>query len=249
MSAICRERLKTGRDYFIAKDYADAEIIFREILQKTNNYSALIGLSSTLVEVGDTVKATEIIKTNINKFANTAYFYNLEFRLADLEALNSNSFFADSLYKKILVENPNRVLSNLADLRLELSKDTLLLKHYLTGTVARKFEILKKLNSMHIVYSSIPVLVELASGLNENYTKFIMEFDSRLKVGNYTSSYAMFKLSKYMMDNLDFTNARKIAELSLNYNSDENFNEILQTNFEKANWFYYNADGILDNIK
>ena len=243
------ERLTTGRNYFITKNYVNAENIFREILQKTNNYSALIGLSSTLVEMGDTAEAAKIIKTHINKFVNTAYFYNLEFRLADLEVLNNNFTQADSLYKKLSVENPNRLLYNLADLRLELSKDTLLLKHYLTGTDVHKFDILKKLNSSRIVYSSIPVLVILASSLDRNYSKFITEFGKKLKVENYTSSYAMYKLSKYMMDNLDFTNAREIAKLSMNYKTDENFNEILRANFEKANWFYYNADGILDNIK
>lgn len=243
------EKLETGRDYFIEKDYVNAEKIFREILQKTNNYSSLIGLSSTLLEMNDTSGAAEIIKTHINQFVNTAYFYNLEFRLADLEVLNSNFIFADSLYTKLSAERPNRLLSNISDLRLRLSKDTLLLKQYVAGTDIQKFEILKKINSVKIVYSSIPVLVELSRNLGQNYNKFIVGFNNEFRVEDYTSSYAMFKLSKYMMDNLDFSHANKIAKLSMNYNSDKNFNEILQANFEKANWFYYNADRILDNIK
>ena len=79
--------------------------------------------------------------------------------------------------------------------------------------------------------------------------EFISTFNREFEVGNYTSSYAMLKLSEYMMDNLDFIRARKIAMLAMNFKTDENFNKILKANFEKANWFYYNSDRILTNIK
>jgi len=242
------ERLKTARDYYFKKDFESAKNIFKEILQKTNNYSALIGLSSILVKMDDTPEAAEIIKSNISKFVNTAYYYNLELRLADLEVLNSNLIFADSLYKKLVTEKPNRFLLNISNMRLQLSKHSLL-QEYVNGTNSQRLQILKKLNSIEFSYSRFPVLIELSQGLGVNYREFLTEFNTNFKVENYTDSYAMYKLSGFMMDNLDFNNARKIAELSMNFKADENFNEILRANFEKANWFYYNADKILDNIK
>ena len=243
------ERLETARDYLFVNNYEKAGDIFREILRKTNNYSALIGLSSVLVKLKEVPEAAEIIKTHINKFVNTAYYYNLEFRLADLEILNSNFNLADSLYEKLFAENPNRYLSNISDLRLDLSKDSLLLRQYVKGTNFQKLEILKKLNSKKTAYCSIPSLVVLSNNSGQNYREFISTFNREFEVGNYTSSYAMLKLSEYMMDNLDFIRARKIAKLAMNFKTDENFNKILKANFEKANWFYYNSDRILTNIK
>ena len=124
-----------------------------------------------------------------------------------------------------------------------------MLKQYVEGNNAQRLKILEKMNSVKIVYSSIPAAVELSSVVGQNYNAFTSIFSKKFNVENYSSSYAMFKLSGYMMDNLDFTSARKIAELAMNLKNDENFNKILSSNFEKANWFYYNADKILTNIK
>lgn len=243
------ERLKTAWNYYIANNYKKAGEVFMEILNKTNNYSALVGLSSTLLKMKDTTKAAEIIQANINKFNDTAYYYNLELRLADLNVLNSDFGLADSLYIKLLNENPSRSLLNISELRIALSKDNSLLKQYVAGSNAQKLEILEKINIVDTVYSSIPTAVVLSNIVGQNYNAFISRFNRKFNVYNYSSSYAMFKLSGYMMDNLDFANAREIAKLAMNFKNDENFNEILKSNFEKANWFYYNADSILTNIK
>ncbi len=243
------ERLETARNYFSQRNYSEAKNIFNEILQKSTNYSALIGFSSTLVEENKPGEAANTIANNINKFSHTAYYFNLELRLADLEILNSNISYADSLYQKIFSQNPNRVLYNLADLRVQLSKDSAFIKQYVRGDDYQKFEILIKLDSVKYVYSTIPVLIELAQSTNIDYNVTMLNFQNELKVDNYGSSYAMYILSQYMMDNLDFKNARAIAELAKSYKSDDNYNDILKSNFEKANWFYNNFDRIIKNTK
>ncbi len=239
------ERLKAAAGYYRKKNYKNAEKIFREILNTTNNYSALYGLSSVLERTGRTGEAARLLKDSIYKYKNTAYYYNLELRLADIEAENSNYNSADSIYKKITAQNPDRALSNLALLRLVLLKDTVQIQKYLTGTDSTKFMILKNIDRKKIVCCSIPVLINLSEILNKNYNDLLPLQDKYFKVTDYESSYAMYKLSQYMMNHLDFIHARETAALSLRYHGDENFSEILKANFDKADWFYYNAADII----
>ncbi|MEJ2617571.1 MAG: hypothetical protein P8Z35_21635, partial [Ignavibacteriaceae bacterium] len=70
-------------------------------------------------------------------------------------------------------------------------------------------------------------------------------FNKTIKIRDYASSYAVYRLSIYMLENLDFLTARKMAALSLRYNSDKNFNYILQGNFDLTDWFYYNGEKTL----
>ena len=48
-----------------------------------------------------------------------------------------------------------------------------------------------------------------------------------------------------MANNLDFDRAKKMAVLSMAFNSGDNFNEVLNSNFQKCEWFYYNSEKIL----
>jgi hypothetical protein len=90
-------------------------------------------------------------------------------------------------------------------------------------------------------------MVELSKRLNEDYNLFVQKFDKTIHVDDYESSYAMYKLSVYMLENLDFSNARKMAALSLRYKADKNFNVVLKNNFDKVNWMYFNASKYLSN--
>ncbi len=52
-----------------------------------------------------------------------------------------------------------------------------------------------------------------------------------------------------MLEQLDFSNARKMAALSLRYSSDKNFNYVLQSNYNLTDWFYYNGDETLKQLQ
>jgi hypothetical protein len=92
-------------------------------------------------------------------------------------------------------------------------------------------------------------MIYLSKFLDEGYALFLKKLDKKLRVNNYSSSYAAFLISKYMLANNDFVNARKMAGLSLRYNSDINFNIILQEQFSKTRWFLSNGDSLLNKIK
>ena len=120
-----------------------------------------------------------------------------------------------------------------------------LIKVYVNGNNFDKFQIIKKINAKKYDYNSIPVFINLARALNEDYKLFIKNFDKTIRIKDYSSSYAVYKLSIYMLENLDFPTARKMAALSLRYNYDKNFNYILQSNFDLTDWFYYNGEKTL----
>ncbi len=146
-------------------------------------------------------------------------------------------------------KNPNRQLKYIADLRMKLSEEPERLSKYLTGSEFDKYFILKELNNEEYYYYSFPVLISLAGILQEDYDIFLKQFEKRLIVNDYHSSYGTFVLSKYMMKNFDFLLARKMAGLSMRYREDDHFLNILEENYKKAEWFYANSDSLLAKMK
>jgi hypothetical protein len=92
-------------------------------------------------------------------------------------------------------------------------------------------------------------MIYLSELLGEGYDVFLEKLDKKFRVKNYSSSYAAFLISKYMLANNDFVNAKKMAGLSLRYKSNINFNIILQEQFSKTRWFLSNGESLLNKIK
>jgi len=241
------DRLENGWDAYSSNDYDESTIIFKEILNTAPVYSAVIGLSSSLKEKNNLGAAIDTLRNSLRKFPNTAYYYNIQFRLADYYAISGKINIADSLYKDLVVENPNRNLSNLAKFRIDLIKNNQSLVDYITGTESQKLGIIKVINNNGYVYSSIPFYINLAELTKVDYNSFITGFEN-FTVSDLESSFAVFNLSQFMMKKLDFKNARKMASLALRYKEDRNFYVIAKNNFVKANWFYYNADKIFSTL-
>jgi hypothetical protein len=129
-----------------------------------------------------------------------------------------------------------------------LEKDSLIVP-YLKGSDLDKYLIITELNSSSYFYYSIPVLVDLAESLGENYDMFLNHFDRTITVDNFRSSFAVYRLSVYLLSHLDFTRARKMAALALRYSDNKNWNFILKGNFDKTGWFYENGKDILSSLK
>jgi len=106
------------------------------------------------------------------------------------------------------------------------------------------FEIINKLNDSTYNYNSIPVMINLSQRLKINYEEFIREFNKTFIVDNLESSYAAFKLSQYMLANLDFANGRKYAALSLRYKDKNPFYKVMKDNYQKANYFFTNIKNV-----
>ncbi len=241
-------RLKDGWKQYQLKKYSDAKSIFKEILNVSINYSALVGLSNSLNELGNKNEAIKLLKENINHFKNTAYYYTMEFQLADLLAKNNFINPADSIYKILSEQNPNRTLYNLAGLRTRISQRDTLLPLYLKSDALNKYLILADMNKNSYMYYSFPAITELSRTLKENYDIFISQFKKTIIVDDYRSSYAVNKLSSFMLENLDFARARKMAALSLRYSGDYSFILLQKEDYKKCTWMYFNGAKFLNEF-
>jgi hypothetical protein len=242
------EQLREGWEQFGELDYSGAKFSFSTILTKAENYSALIGLVRTYEKTDSLAEAVNLLRNKIESYESTSYYYNLELALADLFVKLDNFKSADSLYKVLIKQQPNRRLSYLANLRSALVRASLI-KMYLEGSNYDKSYLLQKLNRRSYNYWSVPVMINLSKLVDEGYTVFLEKFDKNFIVNNYSQSYAAFVSSKYMLVNNDFANANNMARRSLRYNTDKNFSIILEEQYKKTRWFLQNGEIFLKNIK
>ncbi|NNG26790.1 MAG: hypothetical protein HKM87_04645, partial [Ignavibacteriaceae bacterium] len=242
------DRLQDGWEMFNGSNISGARSTFKEILDKSDNYSALIGLAFCFEKIDSLNSAINVISDKISLFEKTSYKYNLMLKLADLKAKSDKLNEAKALYFEIADKNPNSRLKYITDLRIKLSKEPENLVNYLTGSDYDKYFILGKLNSGKYYYYSFPVLINLSESLQENYNIFLDQFQKRIIVNDYNSSYGTFLLSKYMMKNFDFLLARKMAGLSMRFTKDANYLNILEENYKKTEWFYANSDSVFANM-
>ncbi|GBD86765.1 hypothetical protein BMS3Abin03_00689 [bacterium BMS3Abin03] len=226
-----------------------AQIIFLGIYSSGENYSALVGLVESYKKLNRLNKSVKTLEKAIDSFEGTSYYFNLELLFADLLAVKREFGNADSLYNILSEQNPNRRLFYIANTRLELMKNNRLIVKYLKGNNFDKYKIIRKLNSGSYKYSTFPVWIYLSKSYNEDYDIFMEQFNKKIIVDDYLSSYAAYSLSKYMLDNYDFINARKMAALSLRYNADKNFTSVLKSQYQMTGWFYTNGNKILSEIK
>jgi hypothetical protein len=230
-------------------DISGARSTFETIINLADNYSALVGLTRSFEKQDSIPAAITLLCKEINKFEGTSYFYNLEFILGDLFAKYGDFQKADSMYQKLADEFPNRRLYLLAKTRIKLLLEKGLLSNYLRGSDYDKYTILWKLNKTDYNYHSFPSLIQLSNEVNESYEMFIRNLDKNIIVDDFVSSYASFLLSKYMLINYDFDNARKMAGLSLRNHSNNNFSLIKKQHYEKVEWFYHNAVKLLSKFE
>ncbi len=243
------DRLNEGWKMYNSNNIEGARITFTDLLERSDNYSALLGLVLCFEKIDSLAFAIELISDKISRFEETSYAYNLLLKLADLKTENKNFEEAKIIYSDLADKNPNRRLKYISDLRMKLSEEPERLFKYLTGSDFDKYFILKELNNEEYYYYSFPVLISLAGILQEDYDIFLKQFEKRLIVNDYHSSYGTFVLSKYMMKNFDFILARKMAGLSMRYREDAHFLNILEENYNKAEWFYTNSDSMLAKMK
>jgi hypothetical protein len=92
-------------------------------------------------------------------------------------------------------------------------------------------------------------MIDLSESLKESYEFFLSNFKNNFDVNDEISSYAVYKLSQYMLQNQDYQTARKIAGISLRYKNNPDLLFITQNNFNKIDWFTRYSETILHQTK
>jgi hypothetical protein len=240
--------LNKAWDYLSMKDYNEAEDIFKAILSRAENYSAVIGLSKIYEDTDSLFKAINILQSFEKTFEGTSSEYDLKFRLAELYVKNSEFGKAKEIYYLLLNAKPTRRLELLANTRIALFNDGTI-ENYVSGSDYDKYSILKELNSKAYNYSSIPLMIDLSTSLEEDYRAFLQYFENDLVVKDELSSYAVYKISEYMLNNFDFINARKMAGLALRYKGNVNLLKLTEEHYKKTEWFFRNYENILTETR
>lgn len=240
------DRLTEAYNYLAKGDLNKAEKLFTEVNSKSINYSALIGLSEVYHKKKETYKAMKLLSDgNLKKFSDSPYEYLLMLRLGDLNALNDLYPISGIIYQKIIESNPSFNLVSLSKQRLKLlDKD--LLKTYLEGDDSLKYTILINLNNDNLDYNLIPSILNLSKSMSINYKQVLKNFNKTFIIDNLESSYAVYKLSEFMMANRDYANARKYSALALRYKNGNPFYFAIKQNFNKTTWFFNNADSLIN---
>ncbi len=235
------DRLRKAWKYFLENEFEKSKSLFTEINNKVINYSALIGLSEIYLKQHKVNTAISLLNRNLNQLVHTPYYFDLQLRLADLYTHSDQSDSAIILYNSLIEENANYNLKRLAKVRIELLNDGEL-KNYLSGNDSVKFNILKGINEHNYFYNSIDLLLQLAEALNIDYKTLQKIFDKTYTIDDIESSYAVYKLSQYLLEQGNYSSSRKIAALSLRFKIGNPFYNSFKQNYDKVNWFYYNVD-------
>jgi hypothetical protein len=243
-----QDRISEGWNYLNRKDYWQSKRIFSEILKLTNDYSAAIGYAECLQKIDSTGSAVKFLYSRLEQYKNSAYYYSLEMKLGDMLVLNHNYKEAESLYKSLILQNPNQIYYYLANMRCNLLFRDSLIAGYLRGNDFDKYNILKEYISGQCDYSALPVFIDLSDRFEGDYNLFPASFSRNFAVTDFAGSYAMYKLSNYMLAHLDFEGARRTAALAACVKTGRNFDTVFESNYEKINWFYVNYKSILSNI-
>jgi hypothetical protein len=234
------KQIKKAWSLYLKKDFSNAKKIFADILDKTTDYSALIGSFESLIQLDSAQSAKELMLSYIEKFYGTPYEYLLKFKLADVYVMTNETDKAMDLYEMLVLNNPNLSLQTLSQLRIKLLRSGYL-DDYLSGDDSIKFQILVDLNEKKYYYASIPTLLNLIKNKKLNYEKILSYFDKTFTEFDEYSFFALLKLSQYMVENLDFTRSRKMAALAKRLSSHNMYDEYLENNYQIVQWFYFNS--------
>ena len=252
ISKVCPRYISSALDeawgFYSMKEYTKAYNIFEDILSKSENYSALIGMSKIYEESDSLENSINLLQTNIETYSGTSSEYDLKFRLAELYIKNSELEKAGELYKSIVESKPSRRLELLSSSRIALLQDKSINK-YVSGSDFDKYSILEKLNSKKYVYSTIPLMIDLSEILKEDYQLFLDNFKDNFEVKDEISSYAVYKIALYTLNNFDYTNSRKLASLALRYKGNPNLSELVYEHLKKSEWFVKNAEKVISKTK
>ncbi|MGD8777666.1 MAG: hypothetical protein PVH88_01755 [Ignavibacteria bacterium] len=231
------KKIKEAWRLYNNKSHGDALIIFKDIYELSESYSALIGIINCYKELENYETAHEFLSGEIGKFETSSYIFNLELMLADLDVINKHYGQAEILYTELLEEKPSKDYYNITSARMTLLKSNESKLHdYLLSEDKGRYEILKSLYFQDYNAELLPLLMRLSVLNNENYEEFIdrvIKFSSNDQIDSYTA----YELSQYFLDQNDYELAEEYAELA--FGKDHGFEKayIYKENLNKIEWF------------
>ncbi|MEJ5350170.1 MAG: hypothetical protein WHS65_01115 [Melioribacteraceae bacterium] len=228
---------KRAINYYKNSKYFESEKLFRKVYDYAETYESLSGLIHSLIKQNKNLEAEEFLAKEIKKFMKSSYYYNLELTLSDVYVINNKVESAEKLLDSLIIQNPHIEFVNQALIRKMILKNGVdELKLFLKMNTDDKINYLMELNQKDIHYITVPYILEL-SKKNDNKLKSLVEFfKTKINVYDFSSCYAVYKLSQAAIMIGDCQIAKELAVKTLSYKNDEFFYETLINNLKFINW-------------
>ena len=200
--------------YYKNKNYETALKKFESVYEYSKTYSSLVGIIKTEVALKQFGEARKILESNITKYENTSYYYNLENILGNVYSNLGETRLAEKIFKSLVNQNPRFNYKNISLIKLFLLKNDVHKLNHFINNEKNRMKILQDLlltKPTDAVLQTI-VLQKIKETKSENELKNnLIAVTNKFKY----SSDTYFQLSKFMFRILDFKNAKYYAELSM----------------------------------
>jgi len=223
---------------FRNKDYKSSMEKFSFVHNSVGTYSSFNGIIWSKIRLNQYEEAYESALEKLPTFKNTSYFYNLNFRIAELAAINNDSTFSSAIIDSLLNWNPSIRYYNEAVIhKLLLQEGTEFYLNYFFAEVNKKFEMLLNFKENEKYFPSlIPRLIDYAMTDRENQK----QVEDIIKEVNLSSDrenvYAAYKLSQYYFSKNQLEDALKYAEFAWNNNFIKEYQSIINENHSLISW-------------
>lgn len=234
-------KLQEGWNSYQHKDFEGSKEIFSEILNISENYSALSGYVYSSQKTGDYLTAVQKMIEYRTMFENTSYYYAFELLLADMFSLNNEFYESAELYELLSEQKPSAYYYSLSKVRSMLLDDNRL-KEYISGSDFDKFLLLTELNGRKINSFAIPVLINLSEKLQQSYSSFIGYVESRNIWEDESADYSYYRLSQYSFWNGDLKRAEEYLLKSMDISTDKDAKRIGEKELRKIKWLRKNLE-------
>lgn len=227
------KELKTAQTLFLEKKYEDAAEMFLKIYNYSDSYSGLVGFVQTQKELDMLKAGIDFLEAEIQNFEGTAYFYYLEFLLADLNAIYQNSTKASEYYTKIIEQKPHNIYLLSAELKNKLLQegDSIIIKYLIDKNYKTNLLLnLVKKEPTNYTLQSINLVEDIDSS---KYSDIINKLNNKDDLDLSSNTY--FSLSQLSYRFLDFQKATKYAEKALT-RVEFKRKEIIKEQLTKMKW-------------
>jgi hypothetical protein len=240
--------LRNAWAIYSMEKYDSAATEFKRIYNYSDAYEALYGYVMSLDKSSKTQEAESYLSAEIEKFANTSYYFRLQLVLGELFIKNKEYSKASTVFRDLANERPNDAYYSSALFRSYLlRRGGKFANNYLAGAPEDKYKELIRMNSGRLVYESLPTLFALSKSLNKDSGEIQKLLRSNLSVSNSLSSYCAFMASKYFVDMGKYRLARTYAVKAKSH-SPSYSREVREAQVDKIDWFIKFGNSVLESV-
>ncbi len=245
-------KMEEAKEEFYRGKYEEALEMYKDLLNRTDNYSSLRGLVNTYIKMDSLDRAMEYAGLYNDRFKGASYEYAMELLLGEIYSRRGMPEQAAKYYDRVMEQNPSKNYYNYARFQDFITSNGKNYFAYLNDiSTHEKLKILAQHNRISFSPETAPELVRLLkSELEEEPPDSLHpEFLERPEVRNSDDFYLLFEISEYYTKIPDFDNAEYFAERALRKCENKANFAPLKYNLQKIRWMKKNHLEIWKGMK